>query len=111
MDMVDLARTAKEKKEELERWEKGPSESDRPDYPYGLTLFLDYSTLKKMGLTDRDFDAGQPVTIHAQAMINEDRIEIVDGEKRHSISLQVQKMALDQPASDVAEKFYQKASA
>lgn len=39
--MVDLARTAKEKKEELERWENGPSESDRPNYPYGLTLFLD----------------------------------------------------------------------
>ncbi|NLS08035.1 hypothetical protein HGP14_33060 [Rhizobium sp. P32RR-XVIII] len=40
--MVDLARTKAEKKEELDRWEKGPSESDRPAYPYGLTLFLDY---------------------------------------------------------------------
>lgn len=61
--MVDLARTAAEKKDELDRWEKGPTESDRPDYPYGLTLFLDYTTLKKMGLTDRDFDNGQPVTL------------------------------------------------
>jgi len=104
--LTDLARTAAEKKEELERWNDGPKESDRPDYPYGLTLFLDYSTLKKMGLTDRDFDAGQPVTIHAEAMIAEDRIEIINGEKRHSISLQVQKMALQQDLKDAADKFY-----
>ncbi|NLS07263.1 hypothetical protein HGP14_28645 [Rhizobium sp. P32RR-XVIII] len=110
--MVDLARTAAEKKEELDRWEKGPTESDRPDYAYGLTLFLDYTTLKKMSLTDRDFDSGQPVTIMAHAMITEDRIEIVNGEKRHSISLQVQKMALEQETKDVADKFYaEKASA
>lgn len=108
-ELVDLVRTKAEKKEELERWENGPGESDRPDYPYGLTLFLDYSTLKKMGLTDRDFDAGQPVEIHAQAMITEDRIEIINGEKRHSISLQVQKMALDQQTEDTATKFYGKA--
>lgn len=104
--MVDLARTAAEKKAELERWENGPKEADRPDYPYGLTLFLDYETLKKMGMADRDFDAGQPVKIQAEAMITEDRIEIVNGEKRHCISLQVQKMALDQDAADMAEKLY-----
>ena len=109
--MVDLARTAAEKKEELKRWEEGPAESDRPDYPYGLTLFLDYSTLKKMGLTDRDFDSGQPVTIMAHAMITEDRIEIINREKRHSISLQVQKMALEQETKDVADKFYSEKAA
>lgn len=102
--MVDLARTAAEKKAELDRWNEGPKEADRPDYPYGLTLFLDYETLKKMGLTDRDFDAGQPVKIAAEAMITEDRIEIVNGEKRHCISLQVQKMALDQEAGEDAAK-------
>jgi hypothetical protein len=105
-ELVDLVRTKAEKKAELDSWEKGPTETDRPDYPYGLTLFLDYNTLKKMGLTDRDFDAGQPVEIHAQAMITEDRIEIINGEKRHSISLQVQKMALDQEGGDTAAKFY-----
>lgn len=105
-DLVDLVRTSAEKKAELESWEKGPSESDRPDYPYGLTLFLDFATLKKMGLNDRDFDAGQPISIRAEAMITADNIEIVNGEKRHSIQLQVQKMALDQDASSTAEKLY-----
>lgn len=109
--LVDLARTKAEKKEESDRWEKGMTE-DRPDYPYGLTLSLDHATLKKMGMTDHDFDTGQPVTITAEAMITEDRIETINGEKRHSISLQVQKMGLDQGGDPkVAEKFYAGAKA
>lgn len=105
-DLIDLARTKAEKKAEIDKWETTAAE-DRPDYPYGLNLFLDYETLKKLGMTDHDFDAGLPVTIHAEAMISEDRVEVINGEKRHSISLQVQKMAIGQgPDKNVAEKFY-----
>lgn len=105
-DLIDLARTKDEKEAEAKRWAEGPPEDERMDYPYGLTLFLDYNSLKKMGLNDREFDAGQPVLITAQAMITEDRIEIVNGDKRHSVSLQVQKMMLGQDVKDVADKFY-----
>jgi len=109
--LVDLARTKAEKKAESDRWNSIETASeDRPDYPYGLTLSLDYETVKKMGLSERDFDAGQPVTITAEAMITEDRIEIINGEKRHSISLQVQKMALGQETEEVADRFYKAAS-
>lgn len=105
-DLVDLARTKAEKKAESDRWEKASAE-ERPDYPYGLNLFLDYDTLKKLGMTDHDFDAGLPVTIHAEAMISEDRVEVINGDKRHSVSLQIQKMAIGQGADqNVAEKFY-----
>lgn len=107
-DLIDLARTKAEKKAESEKWEKAAAAGeDRPDYPYGLNLFLDYDTLKKLGMTDHDFDAGLPVRIQAEAMISEDRVEVINGEKRHSVSLQIQKMALGQGADqDVAEKFY-----
>ena len=107
MKLVDLARTKAEKKAETDRWNAmSTGAEDRPDYPYGLTLSLDYDTVKKMGLADHDFDAGQPVMITAEAMITEDRVEIINGEKRHSISLQVQKMAINQEGEDVATTLY-----
>lgn len=106
MDLVDLARTPEEKRAEAKKWEEATAE-DRPDYPYGLTLYLDYDTMKKLGLEGASFDAGQPVTIHAVAMITEDRVEIINKEKRHCMSLQVQKMALSQEApSDTLKTLY-----
>ena len=92
-DLTDLKITAAEKKKQTEAWE---TDAVRDDYPYGLSIHINEDTMDKMGLTDKDFDTGQPVTITAEGFISEDRISIVNGKSRRCMSIQFRKMAVEQ---------------
>lgn len=106
MDLIDIKRTEADRKAERARWESVPAEQD--DYPYGLTLHLDNETLEKMGLTEADFDAGQPVTVQIEGYISEDSIRSVNGEPRRSMTIQTRKIAVNQEkeASDIGTALY-----
>lgn len=59
--MVDLKRTAADKKAEQERYESAPIGGSGDDYPYGLRICLDAATLKKLGL--KPLKVGARVTL------------------------------------------------
>ncbi len=93
MDLIDVKRTKEDKKAESERWENPDA---RDDYPWGLSISVNEETMEKLGLTDKDFDAGQPVMIHAEGFISEDRVNVFNGKKQRSMSIQFKKMAVEQ---------------
>lgn len=97
MDLVDVKRTKADKKAEAERWETSET---RDDYPYGLSIRIDEETCEKLGLSGRDFDAGQPVTIAAEGFISEDSVRMINGKPRRSMSIQITKIAIDQEAGE-----------
>lgn len=110
MELVDLKRTAADKKAEAELYDSKPAVSTMDDYPYGLCLHLDAATLEKLGITETDFDAGNSVGIVAEAMITEDAARQVNGKVKRSISLQITKLSLSQAAEkvDLADTLYGK---
>lgn len=105
MDLVDVRRTPEDKKAEKDRWD---SPEGQDDYPYGLSIHINDETMAKLGLTDKDFDAGQPVMIHAEGFISEDSVRTVNGEKKRSMSIQFRKLAVEQGEAgpDVATALY-----
>jgi hypothetical protein len=106
MDLVDLKRTAADKKAEEERW-KGEAVGDGSDYPYGLSVHLDHQTITKLGLVDADFDAGDDVQMVATCIITNDSVNKVNGKTMRSMTVQIQKMALSQDkATDTVGVLY-----
>ena len=100
--LVDMKRTKADKEAEKERWSE-PYAGD--DYGYGLSITLDDSMVKKLGVGD--LDAGQKVTICGECEITADRVETISGKKTRSITLQIQKLGLEQgEASDVVKTLY-----
>lgn len=106
--LVDMKRTAAEKKAEREQWDK-PATDNMDDYPYGLTVRLDHAAMEKLGMVDTDFDAGEAVTLCAECFVSEDSVNTVGGKKRRSMTLQLRKIALSQgEATDVVGALYGK---
>lgn len=91
MKMIDLARTKADKEAEAKSW-KETSTDDMPDYPYGLELHLDHDQLKKLG--DPELDAEDMITITAKVHVKSVSATTVNGKKKKSANLQIQKMAI-----------------
>lgn len=100
MDLIDVKRTEADKKAEREKWEGSPISGD--DYPYGLCLHLDNETIAKLGLTEADFDTGQPVAVIGSGMITSESINSINGKKHRSMTIQLQKLNVHQEAQKVA---------
>lgn len=96
--MVNLALTAEEAKE------GSPIEAkagDGPKYPYGLCLFLDSTTLKKLGI-EKLPEVGSVLQIAAKAMVvSVGMNQQHDGDKESRCELQITDMALSAPVSEV----------
>lgn len=106
-ELVDMKRTAADKKAEQERWSGSPAEQD--DYPYGLSICLDDAALAKLGVKASDFETGEPVTLQASCDVTESSERIVNGKTTRSLTLQLQKISLSQPAGeDMATTLYGK---
>ena len=97
MKIIDMARTAKEKKAAEERYKVSPSTGE--DYPYGLTLNLGKDELEKLGIDDlpavgdeKYFYVACKVTrVHALASENYESI---------GVEMQITKMALEEPPKE-----------
>lgn len=98
MQLVNMARTEEDKRKEKEEWSE-PSTANMDDYPWGLSIHLDNAAVEKLGLTDKDFDAGQPVSLQAVCMITEDSVRTVNGVKKRSYTLQIQELGIEQAAA------------
>lgn len=96
MELKDVKLTAADKKKQAEKWASPASDDGIDDYPYGLQVHLNADIMEKLGLTEKDFDAGQPVMVVAEGFISEDSVRTVNGNTMRSMSIQFRKMAVDQ---------------
>lgn len=105
--LVDMKRTAADKKAESEAWKSEPMSGE--DYPYGLSIHLDQSAMEKLGLSSTDLDAGQAIMLCAECVVTSDNITTINGKTRRSMTLQLQKVALSQEkATDIVGALYGK---
>lgn len=86
--MVDLKYTAKEKREESKEIGSMPDGSNMPDYPWGLTLDLDDSTLKKLGVNELP-DVGDEYHLIAVAKVTRLSSSADEKESENRMTLQI----------------------
>lgn len=88
--MVDLKRTAADKKAEQEKYDASPI-GDCDDYPYGLRICLDSATLKKLSL--KPLKVGGRVAISGFADVVS--VSMSDGAHGESCGMDLQITDLD----------------
>jgi hypothetical protein len=98
----DLKLTKEDKKEEEKSWQS-PSEDD---YPYGLSLQLEESSIKKLGINQQDYDVDQEVTFAAKALVSSISENKNQNATRRSMSLQIIAMELKPEEVDPASTMY-----
>jgi hypothetical protein len=97
MKMADLKMTKAEKKETM------PSAvaADSPQYPYGLTLRLDSSSLDKLGISKLP-KVGAKVMVHAIGVITSVSQHESKNNDSRNVEIQLQEMGVDsaEPATE-----------
>lgn len=82
-----------------------PSPGDGPAYPYGLCIYLDTDSLKKLGYTEPPA-VGSELTLHAKVVVTSTGVDQQqDGDKRSRCDLQITEMELASPAPDAAAMY------
>lgn len=94
MQLTDMKLTKADKKAREEQWSS--TVETQEDYSYGLSIHLDDEAIEKLGLTSAQLDAGQPVSIVGEALISSDNISTINGKTRRSLTLQIQKLGVEQ---------------
>lgn len=88
--MVSMQLTAAEAKE----YSVGGSNEDLPKYPYGLCLYLDDDSLKKLGMTSTP-EVGAAMKLTAKVMVvGVGMDQQQDGDKEQRVSIQITDMEL-----------------
>lgn len=98
-DLIDMAKSAEQKAKEAVPYDQRPVANDIPDYPYGLTIYLDAEAVKRLGL--EGCDADETLDIKALGVITETSSAKVNGKTRRTMSIQLQKMAVNGEAEKV----------
>jgi hypothetical protein len=108
--MTSLALTADEAKKEYGDCCVSPDADSLPKYPYGLTLYLDDDTLKKLGITDLPkVGTSIPATITVMVTGTSQRAtqSSKEGETmRTCVDLQITDMEMTMPAKSAADVLY-----
>lgn len=82
------------------------SPGDGPAYPYGLTVYLDDDTLKKLGLTDPP-TVGAEMMLHAKVVVTSCGMnQEQDGDKKSRCDLQITDMELQGEQEGAADRMY-----
>jgi len=95
--MMDMKLSEMEKKEgEIK------SVLEKPSYPYGLRIYLDPESVKKLGL--KDPQVGEKMMLHAHVEVMSVNAEAVTGDaKQVYVGLQIVEMDLDSHEEEKAE--------
>lgn len=100
--MIDMKVSEADKKESAQEME---SELNAPNYPYGLRIYIDDDSYKKLGL--KDCQVGEKLSLSAICEVMSVSAENVKGdEKEISISLQLKEMELVQNNKSDADVIY-----
>lgn len=107
--MTNLAMTADEAKKEYGD-SCSPDATNLPRYPYGLTLYLDDDTLKKLGITDLP-KVGTvmqaQITVNVTSISQRSTQSGKDGEATRScVDLQITDMDIAVPGKSAASVLY-----
>ena len=97
MKLTDLKRTKAEEKKNSEGVEGASSSGD--SYPWGLNINLETESISKLGLDLGRFKVGEKVVIMAETSVSEIRTSERRGKDDKSLTLQIQKLALNQGKS------------
>lgn len=91
--MVDMKRTAKERKSE----EGNLKHIGGEDYPYGLSIRLDHHSLKKLGMHEGKLPkVGSKIKLHAHAHVKSTSEHSEDGgQKRRHLELELRHLNLE----------------
>lgn len=100
MQLVSMAKTVEEKRDESRPWSEGPDPAKIEDYPYGLTINLSTAELRKLGFARGQLDPGARVNIVAVAMVKSARAEVINGLETHEATLQIEQMAMEPLSTD-----------
>lgn len=108
--MPNLALSPDEAEKEYGDCCASPDGDSLPKYPYGLTLYLDDDTLKKLGITDLPkVGASMPATITVMVTGTSQRAtqSSKDGETmRTCVDLQITDMDITMPSKSAADVLY-----
>jgi hypothetical protein len=105
--MTNLAMSKDEAKKE---YGAEPEDDDLPKYPYGLSIYLDDDTLKKLGITDvPKVGTSMPATITVMVTGTSQRAtqSSKDGEQMSTcVDLQITDMDITIPSKSAADVLY-----
>lgn len=105
--MTNLAMTKEQAKSE---YGVEPTDDDLPKYPYGLSIYLDDDTLKKLGITDLPkVGTSMPATITVMVTGTSQRAtqSSKDGKQlRTCVDLQITDMDITMPTKSAADVLY-----
>lgn len=104
-NLVDMKRTAEDKKKEAERYETEPGYGE-DDYGYGLTIRLDNEMIEKLGIEPKTISAETPVMIMAEGRVSEESANTYNGKTRRTLAIQIQKLAVAPNEGDAAKVLY-----
>ena len=96
-NMVNLKLSKKEKKDTAPT---AVNEYKGPDYPWGLEITLEDSTLTKMGVNIGDYDVGEKVTLHAVCEVTRLSQTQRQNDKDRSMCLQITDLSLNGDMAD-----------
>lgn len=102
--MSELVSMKLSKKDTDAKMEPSSLATEKPSYPWGLSLSLDSDVLKKLGLASDDFTAGSSMALIAKVDVTRVSSEEVEGqESRDSVSLQITALCLEDGASTASK--------
>lgn len=92
--LTSMAKTPRERQDDARPWEERAAE-EMPDYPYGLSINLEYESMQKLGLVGKGLKPGDKLTITAVGSVTSARAEMINGINEQSVSIQLQEMATE----------------
>lgn len=100
-NMVDMALTPEEKEEKAQAYT--PCAVDEPNYPYGLSISLDETSLAKLGL-DADCDIDDLIHMNIMGKVTGVSKNSTGSGDRKNVNIQIMYMGLENEAHENVEE-------
>ncbi len=104
MKLKSIAITKADREKREKAWSEPKAEM--PEYPYGMRIQLDHETLKKLGIDELPA-VGSYLALEARVCVREtaENDDIYNGgDKRRSMTVQIEKMALESAGDEEDEE-------
>lgn len=93
-NLTDMARTPAEKKKMADRLDAKVSPDDQPGYPYGLSLYLNDDSLRKLGIDELP-TPGDELHVEGVVKVTGVRSSADEKDEDRSVELQVTHLSVE----------------